>query len=891
MGNPNMTVNINQDHQSNIISIQQYYQQHQYQVISLSHKEVDNFLFTALSPATGLTAISIDAVAGLLDTADAVAALTLEAVQAYSEPFEPAHIDVSRAHKGNMTSANNIRALMEGSRNINESKRATQDAVALSAIPQYHGPARDLYDASFRACVTELNSVTPSFGTTPKDAPLFHAQPLITHSLSLSHALFIIAEGSVDRCAEMVNYVKTAPESVQQGFHAALPLASLQAEINALRQQLLAAQSQPLSANSAFSVALTLSTLVASTHTLLAQETVAALQLLALRDQILFQAHAEKEAKKAAAAAAAPDAAKANPKRQEKQGAKKAPKGVLLGNGVRPLRKYLLSALVSASSSSSSSSSSASAASSNDADAAAEDSVINMTLIDSEASLQQAISSIRAALDIQNGNASAWRSMLEPLLLALNVNKRPKIAKGTRDTTPEQMAIREKAFAAILDVFRRHGAVGIDTPVFELRETLMGKYGEDSKLIYDLADQGGELLSLRYDLTVPFARYLAMAPDTQLKRYHIAKVYRRDNPAMNRGRFREFYQCDYDVSGSYGSMIPDSDVIKVLTEVLTDLRIGKFVVKLNHRKLLDAMMAICGVPKEKFRPICSAIDKLDKETWETVQDEMVSQKGLDISIAQRIGNYVRADCELVQLKAHPLQVLEKLQADALLAAHPQAQAAFTELGLLFRYLTALGALPFIHFDLSLARGLDYYTGVIYEAVLCETDRVGSIAAGGRYDGLVGRFSGSDVPAVGVSIGIERILTILEEQERARAGGKIRATATEVLVASVGSNLLETRMQICSELWAAGIKAEFVYAENPKLPKQLSYADETQIPFAVIFGSDELDKGLVKVKNLALKAEVEVSRSDMCRYIKQALLEAASSPVSAVPAVDSASSSS
>eukprot|EP00455_Lapot_gusevi_P038632 TRINITY_DN4331_c0_g1_i2.p1 TRINITY_DN4331_c0_g1~~TRINITY_DN4331_c0_g1_i2.p1 ORF type:complete len:520 (-),score=229.07 TRINITY_DN4331_c0_g1_i2:67-1461(-) len=447
------------------------------------------------------------------------------------------------------------------------------------------------------------------------------------------------------------------------------------------------------------------------------------------------------------------------------------------------------------------------------------------------------------------------------------------------------MAIREKAFSTILEVFRRHGAVGIDTPVFELRETLMGKYGEDSKLIYDLADQGGELLSLRYDLTVPFARFLAMSSNTQIKRYHIAKVYRRDNPAMNKGRFREFYQCDFDVAGTYGAMIPDADVIKVLTEILDELRIGRYVVKLNHRKILDAMMAVCGVPAEKFRTICSAIDKLDKETWEDVKEEMVSQKGLDPAVADRIGDFVRADSQYVAIRAQPNEVLTLLRAHAELSQHPQAQAAFQDLETLFRYLTAMRCLDRIHFDLSLARGLDYYTGVIYEAVLTETDRVGSIAAGGRYDGLVGRFSGSDVPAVGVSIGIERILTILEEQERARAQGKIRATATDILVASIGSKMLESRMEICAELWAAGIKAEFLYKENPKIQPQIQYALESGIPFMLIIGGDEIAQGIVKVKNLRAQTEVVIQRAEMVSRLiadineeKQVLSQLALNPV-------------
>jgi len=195
-----------------------------------------------------------------------------------------------------------------------------------------------------------------------------------------------------------------------------------------------------------------------------------------------------------------------------------------------------------------------------------------------------------------------------------NERRRPKIPKGTRDMDPPQMTIRRMAINTISGIFRKHGAVEIDTPVFELRETLTGKYGENSKLIYDLQDQGGEQLSLRYDLTVPFARYLATNPKgvTNMKRLHIAKVYRRDQPQIKKGRFREFYQCDYDIVGSYGLMIPDAECIMIMDEIFNTLAIGKVVIKVNHRKLLDAMVELSGAPEQKFKSICSSIDKLDK---------------------------------------------------------------------------------------------------------------------------------------------------------------------------------------------------------------------------------------------------------------------------------------
>ncbi|GAX86539.1 hypothetical protein CEUSTIGMA_g13946.t1, partial [Chlamydomonas eustigma] len=227
------------------------------------------------------------------------------------------------------------------------------------------------------------------------------------------------------------------------------------------------------------------------------------------------------------------------------------------------------------------------------------------------------------------------------------------------------------------------------------------------------------------------------------------------------GVFREFFQCDFDVAGSYANMVADAEVLKVLVEILSDLKLGVFEVKLNHRGILDAMLEISGVPPQKFRAICSAIDKLDKEPWEAVRNEMVAEKGLPGHVADKIG-------EMVVLRGRPFDLLAKLQAaEHPLSQHAGSAAALIDLCTLFEFLDAMGVLGPIVFDLSLARGLDYYTGVIYEAVLQGGD-VGSIAAGGRYDKLVGIFSGKDVPAVGVSIGIERVFAIMERQAEERS---------------------------------------------------------------------------------------------------------------------------
>ncbi|XP_070552214.1 histidine--tRNA ligase, cytoplasmic-like isoform X1 [Ptychodera flava] len=446
-----------------------------------------------------------------------------------------------------------------------------------------------------------------------------------------------------------------------------------------------------------------------------------------------------------------------------------------------------------------------------------------------------------------------------------------KCPKGTRDFDPKQMAIREGVFETITACFKRHGAETIDTPVFELKETLTGKYGEDSKLIYDLADQGGELLSLRYDLTVPFARYLAMKKISNIKRYHIAKVYRRDNPAMTRGRFREFYQCDFDIAGAYDLMIPDAEVVKIVAEILTELKLGDFVIKVNHRKFLDGMMLCCGVPEDKFRTICSSIDKLDKTFWGDVRSEMVDEKGLDAVTADKIGDYVKLN--------GGAQLIDQLLTDPRLCEQKAAVDALEEMKVFFKYCGLFNIIDKVVFDLSLARGLDYYTGLIYEGILKGSETVsdgkgtvgvGSIAGGGRYDDLVGMFhpKGKKVPCVGVSIGIERIFSIIEAKVNA-SEEKIRTTQTQVMVVSAQKNMLEERMKLCNDLWRADIKAEISYKQNPKFLSQLQYAEENGIPCVAILGKDELENGVVKLRNTSTREEVEVARADCITEIKKA----------------------
>ncbi|KAI9485031.1 histidyl-tRNA synthetase [Zychaea mexicana] len=451
-----------------------------------------------------------------------------------------------------------------------------------------------------------------------------------------------------------------------------------------------------------------------------------------------------------------------------------------------------------------------------------------------------------------------------------------KTPKGTKDYSDREMAIRAKVFDTITRIFKKHGAVTIDTPVFELTEILAGKYGEDSKLIYDLADQGGESCSLRYDLTVPFARFVAMNGKEyqNIKRYHIGKVYRRDQPAMTKGRLREFYQCDFDIAGTYDPMIPDAEVLRILCEALTALQIGPYTIKINHRKILDGIFEVCEVPQADIRSISSAVDKLDKLPWDEVKREMVEERGLSTSVADSIGEYVKLQ--------GGKELLDLLSKDQGIINNKTAMQGLADMRLLYDYLEVLDVQDKLRLDLSLARGLDYYTGVIYEAITPASTEggVGSVAAGGRYDDLVGMFAGRNkkgqpsmkVPCVGVSLGVERIFSILAAHQK---GQQVKSKETEVLIIAVGRDLIKEQMRLAKDLWDNNIKASFMFKNKPKLEKQWAMCEKDQIPFAVIIGQDELDAKQVRLKDMRIKDKAQgggimLQRADLVKELKTRL---------------------
>lgn len=334
----------------------------------------------------------------------------------------------------------------------------------------------------------------------------------------------------------------------------------------------------------------------------------------------------------------------------------------------------------------------------------------------------------------------------------------------------------------------------------------------------------------------------------QVSRYQIAKVYRRDQPAISRGRYREFYQCDFDIAGEYEAMITDAEILLIVVEAFQGLQMD-IIIKINHKKILDGVFTVAGVPEDKIRPISSAVDKLDKLSWDEVKQEMVNQKGLPEEVADQIGKFV-------QHRGTLMETLGLLKADENLMANENVKAGVDEMSLLSSYLEAYNIADKVSFDLSLARGLDYYTGVIFEVLNAQPStkdsmkkkeaQVGSIAAGGRYDNLVGMYCGRNVPCVGISFGVERIYTILNARMAKKKGESVLAQDLDVYVVAVGGDgfLLE-RMAICGQLTKAGIRAAFLRKAKPSLRSQFNAAERA--PLTVILGPDELAVGKVRLK--------------------------------------------
>jgi histidyl-tRNA synthetase len=536
----------------------------------------------------------------------------------------------------------------------------------------------------------------------------------------------------------------------------------------------------------------------------------------------------------------------------------------------------------------------------------------------------------------------------------MSIKIEPRVPRGMRDILPDQMVKRQFVIDTIKGVFEEFGFEPLSTPAVELEETLKGKYGKEAeRLIYSTTyGQGEEKLSLRYDLSVPLCRVVAQYPDLPrpFKRYQIAPVWRADRP--QKGRFREFYQCDADTVGST-SMLADAETVAIIYAILWRLGFRGFTTYINNRKILNGLGQFAGVPQTLLRGLYQSIDKLGKIGLAGVKQELLSV-GLpdaifdslrrvgrlylqgklaigdvsarlkseafpgpdgapqtfpadvaeavlpafnEILAAQKPGSVDPAEVQeaagqlangltpilrlvygqnvelipvgvvdellaLLQLKGNNAATLALLRER--LGRFPEAEQGINELSAMLRYLELLGV-PEKYFtiDISMARGLEYYTGPIYETII-EEGGVGSVTGGGRYDNLIGLFTDRSVPATGTTIGIERIIVVMEDQNMFPPS--IGRTATQVLVTAFDARLVDESLKTAVLLRQAGLRAQVVFDATP-LREQIGYADKKGIPLLVIIGPDEAAQGTVTLRDLRTKQQQTVALAAAADVIK------------------------
>ena len=451
--------------------------------------------------------------------------------------------------------------------------------------------------------------------------------------------------------------------------------------------------------------------------------------------------------------------------------------------------------------------------------------------------------------------------------------QKPSIPKGTRDFSPVEMAKRNYIFNTIREVFHLFGYQQIETPSMENLSTLMGKYGDEGdKLLFKIQNSGDyfsgltdeELLSrnaaklaskfcekgLRYDLTVPFARYVVMHRDEisfPFKRYQIQPVWRADRP--QKGRYREFYQCDADVVGS-NSLLNEVELVQMIDRVY-----GKFgirvSIKINNRKILTGIAEIIG-EADKIVDITVAIDKLDKIGLDNVNAEL-AQKGIPQKAIEKLQ-------PIIMLSGTNEEKLETLK--TVLAASETGLKGVEESEFILKTVASLGVKSEVELDLTLARGLNYYTGAIFEVKALDV-QIGSISGGGRYDNLTGVFGMSGMSGVGISFGADRIYDVLNQLD---LYPKEAVNATQLLFVNFGEKEAAYCLPVLSAARDAGIRAE-IYPDSAKMKKQMSYANDKNIPFVAIVGENEMNEGKLTLKNMTTGEQLLVTPEELLAAIK------------------------
>jgi histidyl-tRNA synthetase len=429
----------------------------------------------------------------------------------------------------------------------------------------------------------------------------------------------------------------------------------------------------------------------------------------------------------------------------------------------------------------------------------------------------------------------------------------PRTLRGFRDYLPEAMIPRERLIGTAQRVYRSFGYSPIDTPALEYFEVLAGKGGDESdRQMYAFEDQGGRKVGMRFDLTVPLARFAAQHANElglPFKRYHIATVWRGEN--TQRGRYREFMQCDFDTIGTR-SVAADIETALVIHELIRQIgeTFGKplpFTIRVNNRAVLSGLLAKLGL-SDKSVALLRALDKLGKIGREKVAEEMVAAAGATPEQANQV-------LKLAELSGTNDEVLSQL--GPLVAGNPQGEEGVERLRQILRGAKA-GGVPesALQLDVAIARGLDYYTGAIFETFLSDLPTIGSICSGGRYDNLAGLFTKQELPGIGASLGLDRLLAALEELDMI---DKVR-TPAPVLIAYFDAARLDDYLRLAETIRAAGIGVE-VFPDPKKLGQQLQYADRRGFRVAIIAGQREFDAGKCQVKDLATTQSTEASLAD------------------------------
>ena len=400
----------------------------------------------------------------------------------------------------------------------------------------------------------------------------------------------------------------------------------------------------------------------------------------------------------------------------------------------------------------------------------------------------------------------------------------PAILKGTRDFGPEEMSRRLFIIGSLRSIFQRFGYQPLETPAIEYAQTILGKYGDEgNKLTYHFKDQGDRHIALRYDQTVPTARFVAAnwpSLTFPFKRYQIGPVWRADKP--QKGRYREFVQCDIDIIGT-DSLLADAEIAHVMYSVFSELEFEQFVIRVNSRELLDSLLELCKIKKSDRLAVIRHLDKLDKVSVAAVKADLLAF--LDKKQAALIEEHIMAEDVRNDLASLP------------------ANSASEKMSRLFEHFKMMGIDDrSIKLDLTLARGLDYYTGVIYEVIIPNSG-LGSLCGGGRYDNLTGLFTDKKFPGTGVAFGLDRMMVWLTEHGKL---ADVKASST-VLVAHFGDRL-EHNIKTLEAMHQAGVSAE-LFLEPAKLQKQFKYADRKHIPWMILQGDQEVKEGKVQLRNM------------------------------------------